>query len=86
MTTLLHVRLPVEMKAKASKIFSELGIDLSTGIKIYLTKVVEDNGIPFVMKTREGLIQELKMANDQIAKGNSLTHQELKARIAKKAK
>ncbi len=85
MTTLLHVRVPEEIKAQASKIFAELGIDLSTGIKIYLTKVVENKGIPFQMKTREGLIQELKDAHVQVEKGDFLTHQEIKAKISKKA-
>ena len=84
MTTLVHIRVPVETKAKASKIFSKLGLDLSTGIKIYLAKVVEDKGIPFSMRTREGVLQELKTAHDQIENGDCVSHKDLKAQIAKK--
>ncbi|MBI4975693.1 type II toxin-antitoxin system RelB/DinJ family antitoxin [Candidatus Peregrinibacteria bacterium] len=86
MTTLVHIRVPVETKAKASKIFSKLGLDLSTGIKIYLAKVVEDKGIPFSMKTREGILRGFKIAHDQIEKGDYVSHKELKAQIAKKAR
>ncbi len=85
MTTLVHIRVPVDTKTKASKIFSKLGLDLSTGIKIYLAKVVEDKGIPFQMKTREGILQDLQIAHDQIENGNYVSHKDLKAQIAKKA-
>ncbi|MEK7672875.1 MAG: type II toxin-antitoxin system RelB/DinJ family antitoxin [Patescibacteria group bacterium] len=85
MTTLIHVRVPEDMKTKATKIFAKLGIDMSTGIKIYLNKVVEEKGIPFPLQTREALIQELKEARAQYERGEFISSDELRARIAKKA-
>ena len=43
----LNMRLDDELKKESSEIFDSLGMDLTTGIKIYLTKVVREKGIPF---------------------------------------
>lgn len=43
---------------EASKIFKELGLDLSTGIDIYLKQVIDKRGIPFEV-TLEGNDSEL---------------------------
>ncbi len=36
------------MKAKANKALSELGLDMSTAVKMFLYQVVAEQGIPFV--------------------------------------
>ena len=51
----------INLKEEAVKIFNELGLDLTTGIKIYLTKVVKEQGIPFEMTVKnDDLAQSIK--------------------------
>ena len=46
---MLQVRIDDEIKNKASEIFNELGIDLSTAVRIFLLKSIAVGGIPFEM-------------------------------------
>lgn len=43
----LNLRLDDELKHESAEFFESLGMDLSTGIKIYLNKVVREQRIPF---------------------------------------
>ncbi len=45
--TSINVRVDDELKEKSREVFDDLGLDLSTGIKIYLKQVVLRQGIPF---------------------------------------
>lgn len=53
--TTIQVRTNEVVKEKARKIFSELGLDLSTGINLYLVQVVKRKGIPFEILTENGM-------------------------------
>ena len=46
-TNHISVRTDSELKAKAQLILSELGLDMSTAINVFLQPVVYKNGIPF---------------------------------------
>ena len=48
-TSLLQIRVDTHLKKDASKIFENLGIDISSAVRIFLKRVVIDNGIPFPM-------------------------------------
>lgn len=48
-TSLLQVRIDESLKNDASRVFDNLGIDTSTAVKMFLKRVVLDNGIPFRM-------------------------------------
>lgn len=43
----LNIRIDPKTKRAAGKVFKDLGIDMSSGIKLYLTQVVHDKAIPF---------------------------------------
>jgi addiction module RelB/DinJ family antitoxin len=45
--TTLNVRIEEKTKKAASKALADLGMDLSTGIKIFLAQVVQEKGLPF---------------------------------------
>ena len=47
-----NISIDVEIKKKAQKLFSDLGMDLSTAINIFLHQAVVENAIPFTI-TRE---------------------------------
>ncbi|MFA5020503.1 MAG: type II toxin-antitoxin system RelB/DinJ family antitoxin [Patescibacteria group bacterium] len=58
MTELVQARVDKKIKNKATKIFHSLGLDMSTGIKIYLNKVVSEQGVPFQLLTENGFTVE----------------------------
>ena len=48
-TSLLQVRVDDSLKDKAAVVFENLGIDTSTAVRMFLTRSVMENGIPFRM-------------------------------------
>lgn len=52
MDQLIQVRVSDELKKEATDLFEELGIDLSTAIRIFLRTCIREGGIPFTMKTK----------------------------------
>ncbi|MDP3976043.1 MAG: type II toxin-antitoxin system RelB/DinJ family antitoxin [bacterium] len=55
MSTTLQVRIDPKTKKAASKVFSNLGMDMSSAIKLYLQKVIATESIPFQIITQNGL-------------------------------
>lgn len=52
--TTIQIRIDEKTKKKAKKVFGDMGLDISTGIKVYLNRVVKDERIPFVLQTENG--------------------------------
>jgi len=50
--TLVQFRTDEGMKNKASGICEKLGIDLPTYLRICVTKLIQENGVPFSMKIK----------------------------------
>lgn len=48
--TLIQFRVDEDLKNEASALFEELGIDLSTALRIFLIRSVKEKGMPFDMK------------------------------------
>lgn len=46
----IQVRVNDELKAQADTLFSSLGLDTSTAVRIFLTVAVENNGLPFEVR------------------------------------
>lgn len=66
MTKTYSIRLDENTRNEAQKVFNDLGMDFSTGIKIYLKQVIKTDGIPFRLSNQSELdrsIQELKNGN-----------------------
>ncbi len=49
-TTNLNIRTEIEIKEQAGKIYSELGLNMTTAINMFLKASIRDNGIPFELK------------------------------------
>lgn len=58
MNTTLQVRIDQKTKNKARKVFKEMGIDISSGIKMFLSRVINTGSIPFVPLTKNGFTEE----------------------------
>jgi len=50
MANTLQVRIDDELKAQATMVYDQLGIDLSTAVRMFLKKSVAVNGIPFEVR------------------------------------
>ena len=48
-TSLLQVRVDDSLKDEAAQVFENLGIDISTAVRMFLKRAVMENGIPFRM-------------------------------------
>ncbi|MBQ3442683.1 MAG: type II toxin-antitoxin system RelB/DinJ family antitoxin [Bacteroidaceae bacterium] len=48
-TSLIQVRVEDSLKIKATQIYSDLGLDISTAVRMFLKRTVIENGIPFNM-------------------------------------
>jgi DNA-damage-inducible protein J len=45
--TTLNIRIEQNIKTKANKTLSALGLDMSTAVKMFLNQVITENGLPF---------------------------------------
>lgn len=62
----INLRIDDELKENSREILESLGLDLSTGIKVFLKQVVAKNGIPF-----ELTLSELDMSVLQMEQGKT---------------
>lgn len=51
--SLIQLRIDEQLKAEATDIYEKLGMDLSTAIRIFLTRSVQEKGIPFNMTLKK---------------------------------
>jgi len=56
--TLIHTRVPAELKKKSEKILDDLGLSMGEAIRIYLARIVAERGIPFEIKQINALTQK----------------------------
>ena len=72
----INIRIDEETKKMSQKIFKEMGMDLSTGIKIFLNAVNREKRIPFEVRTENGFTPEyetelLREVEDALKNGKS---------------
>ena len=75
-TTNLNIRTDKEVKDQAEIIFSELGLNMTTAINVFLRTTIRENGIPFELKldapnaaTAAAIEEGRKIASDKKVKG-----------------
>ena len=78
MTTTLQIRIDKKTKDAAQKTFRSMGLDMSSGVKLYLTQVVNKGEIPFPVMSadywpREKKLQIIKEAKWALMHGKSYT-------------
>lgn len=54
----LQVRLPDELRDEADSVLNEIGMDMSTAIRVYLKKIVQNRAIPFSLEAGAPLFVE----------------------------
>lgn len=55
----INIKIDDQLKKDVSEIFSEMGLDLTNGIKVYLKRVQHDKKIPFELKGTEEDVNEI---------------------------
>ena len=50
----IQIRIDAKIKREARKTLNELGLDMSSAIKLFLTNVVNRQGIPLDLRTENG--------------------------------
>lgn len=56
--TTINVRTDVSTKREARRVFKRMGLDLSTGVNMYLSRVAQDKAMPFTPRTVNGFTPE----------------------------
>ncbi|MHB8913556.1 MAG: type II toxin-antitoxin system RelB/DinJ family antitoxin [Minisyncoccota bacterium] len=66
MTSTIQVRVDSQTKKKADETLRKMGLDMSSGVKIFLHQVVRSGSIPFMIRTENGFTpeQELQMIRE----------------------
>ena len=59
-TSLIQARVDTDLKNDASQLFDELGLDMSTAIKIFLRKCLQEGGLPFDVKKNKNNVKNTK--------------------------
>jgi DNA-damage-inducible protein J len=59
-TSLLQVRIDAELKHEAEQLFSDLGLDTPSAVRIFLKQAVVQNGFPFSLSRSTGNQKKLR--------------------------
>ncbi|KAF3997722.1 type II toxin-antitoxin system RelB/DinJ family antitoxin [Glaciimonas immobilis] len=49
-TTMVHVRVDEQIKAQATETLAAMGLSISDAVRVFLVRVVADQGLPFALK------------------------------------
>ena len=75
--TTIQIRIDEKTKNSAKKILDNVGMDISSAIKIYLKQIVVRQGIPFKILTENGMTieqeNEILKASAGAKKGHNIT-------------
>lgn len=55
--TTLNIRIEENIKNKANKTLSSLGLDMSSAVKLFLNQVITENGLPFTPTKNMAMIR-----------------------------
>ena len=76
-TTTINIRANKKLKDQSKKILAEMGLDMSSAIKLFLQQVVITKSIPFRIVTENGFTPEFEAgvlkASEEAARGVNVT-------------
>ncbi len=69
---IIQVRVDDELKKEATEIYENLGLDLSTAVRMFLKRSIIEGGIPFATRYDEVTLKAIKATKEmqQISKEN----------------
>lgn len=71
-TTMMHIRVDEETKAQATQTLDVLGLSVSEAVRLFLKRVVVEEGLPFALKvpsarTRAAIAEAEAITNPRFA-------------------
>lgn len=69
-TTNINFRVDEKLKKDADRLFSDLGLNMSTAITMFLKSAVNCNGIPFEVKRKEPNAETVAAIEDVLKRKN----------------
>ena len=78
-TTMMHIRVDEETKAKAAETLDQLGLSVSDAVRIFLRRVVVEEGLPLTLKlpnarTRAAIAEAEAVLGPRFADVGDLLH------------
>lgn len=67
-STMVHVRLDEKLKAQATETLAAMGLSLSDGVRVFLTRVVAEKQLPFDLKVPNAETRAAMAEADEIAR------------------
>jgi DNA-damage-inducible protein J len=64
----LQIRLPDTLRDEADSVLTEIGLDLPTAVRLYLTKIVQTRSIPFSLEASAVRVEPIEVDADTQAK------------------
>ena len=78
----LQVRLPNELREEADHVLEEIGMDMSTAIRVYLKKIVQSRSIPFSLEAPGSVtVAEIEVDSETQTKMDDIARAWDKARL-----
>lgn len=65
-TTMIHVRVDENIKIQAAKTLASMGLTVSDAVRVFLTRVVADNGLPFSINAPNATSREALLETQQL--------------------
>ena len=62
--TSMNIRMDADVKRQAEALFSEIGMNMTTAINIFLKQSIRENGIPFELKINQPNTETLEAINE----------------------
>lgn len=65
-TTMIHVRVDENIKIQAAETLASMGLTVSDAVRVFLTRVVADNELPFTIKAPNATSREALQETQQL--------------------
>lgn len=67
-TTMVHIRVDETLKTQAADTLAAMGLSLSDAVRVFLTRVVAEQGLPFALTAPNAETRAAMAEADRIAK------------------
>ena len=68
-TTMVHVRVDQHIKAQAAETLAAMGLSVSDAVRVFLTRVVAEQQLPFALKVPNPETRAAMAEADEMARG-----------------
>ena len=55
----LQIRIPEQLRSDADAVLADIGLDMPTAVRLYLTKIVQTRSIPFSLEATAARVEQI---------------------------